>query len=123
MAAAAIAIDLKDHRIARLTLDADLWLCAKRTAWPAFAWFETWLLVGRWTREVDFVRSPATQRVMRTLLVVPCNNEVKFPLERCLVLGHSDLPQEFLGRPVEAFHNSNGTMLADRTEPRQDVPR
>jgi len=48
-------IEFDDNRIARRAFNSDLRSCARRAAWPAFAWFEAWLLVGRRTREVDFI--------------------------------------------------------------------
>jgi hypothetical protein len=40
------AIDLKDDWIARLTVNVDLWLCARRATWPTLARFKARLLIG-----------------------------------------------------------------------------
>ena len=71
MASAFQATDLQNGRIAGITFDVDPWRSTRRAAWPAFTWLEPRLLVGRWTREVNFIRRlPAVgvQRLSAALL-------------------------------------------------------
>ena len=108
MATALVAIDLKDDRIAGLTMDADLRLCTRRAAWPALARLDAWLLVGLWTREVNLIRSPAAERVMGAMLIVPVDNEANLAFEMRLLLGWRDQPQDLLERSMEAFDYGDG---------------
>jgi hypothetical protein len=46
-----------------------------------FAWLKAWLLIGRRTREVDFVGSLAVEGVMGPVLVVPLDDQIDLPGE------------------------------------------
>ena len=55
MASILKAIDFQHDRIARFAVNIDLWFGTGCAAWPTFARFVPWLLIGLWPREVDLV--------------------------------------------------------------------
>ena len=85
MASAFQAIDLQDYRIAGITFNGNMRHSTRRAAWPAFTRFEPRLLAGRRARIIDFVRRLASERLVRTVLVVPIADEGEFPLELRLI--------------------------------------
>ena len=121
MAACFVATDLKNEGIAGSTVDGDLRLCTRGPTRPTWSRFNPWLLVGWWTREVDFVRSPTAKRVIRAMLIVPIDNETNLTFEMRLFLVWRDQPKNLLERSMEAFDYGHAAVLADGTEPRQDV--
>ena len=58
---------------------------------------------------------------MRTVLIVPIDDQAKLQFELLLHFLNRDLSQEFLYRSVKSFNHRNTAVLADRAEPRQDV--
>jgi hypothetical protein len=58
---------------------------------------------------------------MRAVLIVPIDDQAKLQLELLLHFRNRDQSQEFLDRSVESFDDGDAAMLADRTEPREDV--
>ena len=85
MAASFEAIDFDTDRIAWVAFDIDLWRSTRRTAWPASTRFEPRLLVRGLARIVHLVRRLASERFVRTVLVVPIVDEREFPLELRLI--------------------------------------
>lgn len=81
MPPAFVAVDFKNHRITGLTIHTDLRLRTRRSAWPTWSCFHSWLLVGSGMREVDFIRRLAAKRVVGTVLVVPVDDEANLVLE------------------------------------------
>ena len=121
MASAFQAIDLQNDRIAGITCDIDLRGSTRRTAWPAFTWFEPRLLVSRRARMIDFVRRLASERLVRTVLVVPIADEGEFPLELRLIFRNEKQHQDSLDRFVQAFDDGDATVFSYRSESRCDV--
>ena len=121
MATALVAVDFKDEHVAWLAVNTDLRLCTWGPTRPTWSRFNPWLLVGWWTREVHFVRRLAAKRVMGAMLIVPVDNEANLAFEMRLLLGWRDQPQDLLERSMEAFDYGDAPVLADGTEPRQDV--
>jgi hypothetical protein len=106
-----VTVELKEDRIAGVTVDLDLRLRTGRAAWPLPAWFETRSRVGCRLSEIHLVRRLSIQRFVRTVLIVPIDDEFHFVLEIRLVLGHCDQKQYLLERSMETFNNRNGAML------------
>ncbi len=81
--------DFKAESITRLSGDqGGAWHTA--ISWPLFARFEARKPIGGTPPEVDFVRSAAFERHMRTILVVPIEKREKFPAELSVSLRNQD---------------------------------
>ena len=79
----------------------------------------------RWrpARVVHLVGRLAVQGLVRAVLVVPVDDELKFVLELGLVLRNCRETQQLFQRSVKPFHDGDAAMLADSPKARQDVPR
>ena len=121
MTSARKVIDHKDEWIARFAVNVDARCRTRRAAWPARAWLDARLLVGRRTREEDLIGRAAVERVVRAVLVVPVDNQFDLPLELRLVLRYRDHPQKFFDRPMKTFDDGDTAVFANGTESRQDV--
>ncbi len=108
MAAFFVATDLKNEGIAGSTVDGDLRLCTRGPTRPTWSRFNPWLLVGWWTREVNLIRSPAAERVMGAMLIVPIDNQAKLLFELLLHFRNRDQSKEFLDSPMKSFDDSDG---------------
>ena len=80
MAATFEAIDFQHDRIAWFAFDIHLRSGAGCTAWPTFARFVPRLLAGCGLGTIDFVGRLAFERVVRTMVIVPIDDE------RCFLL-------------------------------------
>ena len=58
---------------------------------------------------------------MGAMLIVPMDNQAKLLFELLLHFRNRDQSQEFLDSPMKSFDDSDAPVLADGTEPRQDV--
>ncbi len=58
---------------------------------------------------------------MRTVLIVPIDNQAKLLFEVLLDFRYRDQSQEFLDSPMESFDDRDAAMLSDGTKARQDV--
>jgi hypothetical protein len=122
MTATVEAIDLKDDWIARLTVNFDLWFCARRPTWPTLTRFKARQLIGCLAREEDFIGSLTTKRLMRAVFIIPADDRRDFHLEERLFLRYSDQPQELFGCSVKSLHDCDAAVLVDGAEAWLDVP-
>ncbi len=121
MASAFQTINLQNYRIAGITFDGNMRYSTRRTAWPAFTRLEPWLLAGRRARIIDFVWRLASERLVRTVLVVPIADEGEFPLELRLIFRNEKQHQDSFDGLVQAFDDGDATVSSYRSESRCDV--
>ena len=122
MPAASEAIDLDTDWIAGFAVNVHLWICAWRASRPVHACFKAWLLVGWRTRKIDLVRRPATQSLVRAMLIVPVDDQATLVLKSLLIFRNYNQSQDVFHRSMESFHDRDRTVLVHRAEARKDVP-
>lgn len=123
MTAAFVTVQLEEDRIAGITVNPDMRFGTARSAWPSSSRLDARPFVCRWPRKVHLVGCLAAKVLVRAVFIVPIDDESHFVLEIRLVLGYRDQTQDFLERSMETFNNSNGAVLVDGAESRQDVLR
>jgi hypothetical protein len=116
-----VALDLRDDRIAGVSLNIDLRICTWRPAGPSSAGLDAGLFVRGWSREVHFVRRLAAESFVGSVLIIPTNCESYFSLEFSQGFWDRDQTQNLFQRAMEAFHHGDATSLADRSKSRKDV--
>ncbi len=94
------AIDLAEDWITRVDLYVDLRLCTGGSTWPVLAWLDARLFAGWRAREVNLVRRPAVESLVRAVLIGPVDDESHFVLAIRLVLGYRDQTQNLLDLQV-----------------------
>ena len=121
MAATFEAIDFQHDGIAWFAFDIHLRSGAGCATWPMLTRFVPRLLAGCGPGTIDFVRRLAFERVVRTMVVVPINDERCFLLILRLEFRYRRQPDNVLERPMKTFDHGDAAMFTDGAEPRQDA--
>ena len=84
-----------DHlkMLAALSTHSSSRSCTGRSSWPSLSWLIPNTSRSRDQAEIDLIRRGSLQGAVRSMAVVPLDEEADLPPECCPIQGHEDAPQ------------------------------
>lgn len=113
MATAIVKVDIDDEAIAGLSSNECARFCTRRTWRPVFSWLDTWLLVGGFEIEVDFIWRRAFERRVWTMLIVPSDERMKLFAKLGSSVRNQDPSRAFVFQRLDqTFNNGDAPMFS-----------